>query len=80
AHGARHYALNSAMGADARSRFFYNRVKGELEAALDAVGFDALLLVRPGLIGGERATVRPGERIAGAVLGALAPVLPRRYR
>lgn len=79
-HGARIYALNSAMGADAGSRIFYNRIKGELEAALGAVGFTSLLLVRPGLIGGQRDALRIGERIAGLVLGALGPLLPRRYR
>lgn len=79
-HGARTYALNSAMGADAQSRIFYNRVKGELETALAAVGFDSLVFVRPGLIGGEREDSRPGERIAGIALRTLAPLLPRRFR
>ena len=32
--GARRVGLVSAMGADARSRIFYSRVKGELEEAL----------------------------------------------
>lgn len=47
AHGTPTYVLNSAIGADAGSRFFYNRVKGELENALRLVGFDSLTLVRP---------------------------------
>ncbi|OZI43735.1 NAD-dependent dehydratase [Bordetella genomosp. 5] len=74
------YALNSAMGADPDSRFFYNRVKGELEADLARVGFRSLTYVRPGLIGGDRQEPRLGERLGLAVLGALGPVLPRRYR
>ncbi|MCD9032975.1 NAD(P)H-binding protein [Luteimonas sp. Y-2-2-4F] len=78
--GTRTFALNSAMGADAGSRIFYNRVKGELERDLAAVGFDSLTFVRPGLIGGDRDEVRPGERAAGIVLGALGPLLPRRWR
>ena len=32
--GSRHFLLVSAMGADANSPVFYNRVKGELEAAI----------------------------------------------
>src|SRR3546814_19419447 len=32
--GARTFVLTSAMGADARSSVFYNRVKGELEEAI----------------------------------------------
>ncbi|KPN17468.1 NAD-dependent dehydratase [Xanthomonas sp. Mitacek01] len=79
-HGARAFALTSAMGADVQSRFFYNRVKGELEAALQTQGWPSLILVRPGLIGGTRAQSRSGERAAEIVLGALAPVLPRRWR
>lgn len=79
-HGAHAFALNSAMGADAGSRIFYNRVKGELETSLSGVGFDSLTFVRPGLIGGEREEFRLGERIADAVLRTLGPVVPRRYR
>jgi len=74
------YALNSAMGADPRSRFFYNRVKGELEQDLARVGLRSLTYVRPGLIGGDRQESRAGERLGLAVLGMLGPLLPRRYR
>ncbi|MFT4249689.1 MAG: NAD-dependent dehydratase [Pseudomonas sp.] len=74
------FVLNSAKGADPDSRFFYNRVKGELEHGLRALGFASLTLVRPGLIGGERAQRRPLEHAAGRVLGALGPVLPRGWR
>jgi len=77
---ARAFALTSAMGANAQSRFFYNRVKGELEAALQAQGWPSLTLVRPGLIGGDRAEARPAERAAARVLGALGPALPKRWR
>ncbi|MNM36781.1 hypothetical protein D3C81_474990 [compost metagenome] len=80
AQGCEVFALNSAMGANARSWFFYNQVKGELERDLRALGFASLTFVRPGLIGGERAEPRPGERLASRVLGALAPVLPRAWR
>ena len=74
------YVLNSAAGANASSRFFYNRVKGELERELATLGFASLTQVRPGLIGGERESVRAGEAALALVLGALAPVLPRRWR
>ena len=37
--GCRHFLLVSAMGADANSPLFYNRVKGELEAAILRLGF-----------------------------------------
>ena len=78
--GARACALNSAMGADARSPIFYNRVKGELEDALAALGFPSLVLVRPGLIDGDRAVPRAGEARALAVSRMLRPLLPRKWR
>jgi uncharacterized protein YbjT (DUF2867 family) len=75
------FVLNSAMGADVASRFFYSRVKGELERDLRALRFESLVFVRPGLIGGERAgPPRIGERVATVVLGTLEPVLPRAWR
>ena len=80
AQGARVFALNSAKGADPRSRVFYSRVKGELEAALSQVGFDALTLVRPGLIDGQRTEHRAGEALALAVSRAMRPALPRAWR
>jgi len=79
-HGTPAYVLNSAAGADAASRFFYNRVKGELERDLVQEGFASLTFVRPGLIGGARAEVRVAERVLAAVLAAAGPLLPRRWR
>jgi uncharacterized protein YbjT (DUF2867 family) len=79
-HGASAFALNSATGADPGSRFFYNRVKGEVEDALREIGFPSLTIVRPALIGGDRSEFRPGEVIAMRLLRLAQQVLPRRYR
>lgn len=70
--GARRFLLVSALGADAESRIFYNRVKGELERAVSALGFRALTIAQPSLLVGPRAERRFGEQI-GKVLGVLAP-------
>lgn len=78
--GARAFALNSALGADASSRVFYSRTKGALERDLQRLGYPSLTLVRPGLIGGERAESRPAERLGVVVSEWLRPVLPARYR
>ena len=80
ANGCEVFALNSAAGANPRSLVFYSRVKGALEQDLRALGFASLTLVRPGLIGGDRAERRGGEHLASVVLGTLAPVLPRAWR
>lgn len=54
----------SSVGADAGSRNFYLRVKGEVEAALSALGFDRLDILRPGLLRGPRTERRPAEKLA----------------
>lgn len=74
--GARHFLVVSALGADARSRVFYNRVKGELEDALRALGYPSLTIVRPSLLLGGRAEFRFGEEIAKR----LAWLVPPRLR
>jgi len=78
--GARAYALNSALGASVDSRVFYSRTKGELEHDLRALGYASLTLVRPGLIGGQRAEPRPAEQLGVRLSQWLAPLLPARYR
>jgi len=79
-HGARAFALNSATGADPRSHFFYNRVKGEMEGALRGAGFPSLTIVRLALIGGDRGEFRSAEFVAMRILCLADPLLPRRYR
>ena len=73
--GAAQGLLVSALGADAGSRVFYTRTKGEAEEAFRDVGFRAVQVVRPSLLTGDRDEVRPGERAAEAVLGVLRPAL-----
>lgn len=79
-HGTPTFVLNSALGADAGSGIFYNRVKGEVEHGLRSLGFPSLVLARPGLIGGARDEFRLGEKIMVPILSALGPVLPRAWR
>jgi uncharacterized protein YbjT (DUF2867 family) len=82
--GARRLGVVSAMGADARSTIFYNRVKGELEAALASLGFDALVIARPSMLHGDRMALgqpeRSGEQMALAVSRWLKPLIPSNYR
>ncbi len=78
--GASAYVLTSATGANAASRVFYSRTKGELERDLQAMDFPSLTFVRPGLLGGKRELRRPLEHLGIKVLAAIGPLLPRRYR
>jgi len=61
--GARHVLVVSALGADATSRVFYNRVKGEMEAGLQALGLPSLTVARPSLLAGDRTEFRLGEAL-----------------
>lgn len=73
--GAARYLVVTAVGADPQSRVFYNRVKGELEAALARLAFaGGIDVFRPSLILGERAERRPAEAAAQLVMGATGPL------
>ena len=62
--GARHFLFVSAMGANSRSPFFYNRVKGDLEQAILAQGYPSVTIARPSLLLGKRQEHRFGEELA----------------
>ncbi|RNJ61976.1 MAG: nucleoside-diphosphate sugar epimerase [Porphyrobacter sp. IPPAS B-1204] len=82
--GVPNMVLVSAAGADARSKSFYMRVKGETEDALSRVGFKRLDILHPGLLRGERAgDLRFAERAAIIAAPLIDPLLSgswTRYR
>lgn len=79
--GITHFILVSSVGADAGSKNFYLRVKGEVEVALAKMGFTRLDIVRPGLLRGPRGEDRrPAERL-GIIFGPLTNLfLHGKYR
>jgi uncharacterized protein YbjT (DUF2867 family) len=75
--GARRMVTVSSVGADPRSANFYLRIKGEMEAALEGLGFERLDILRPGLLRGPRGGDRRlGERV-GIVLSPVVNLLLR---
>lgn len=82
--GSRRLGVVSAMGADPRSMVFYNRVKGEMEQAVTAIGFETVVIARPSMLDGDRDSLqqsaRPAERLGLAVMSALRPLIPSDYR
>ena len=82
--GVRRFGVVSALGASVKSARFYNRVKGEMEAELARIGFATLVIARPSLLAGDRASLgqpqRLGERLALAVSTPLAPFFPKAWR
>ena len=69
--GAQHMLVVSAMGANAHSPFFYNRVKGEMEEALIAQQWPRLTIARPSMLVGEREKKRAGETFLAPLFSLL---------
>ena len=70
----RQFSIMSSMGADAKSKIFYSRVKGETEEAIRGLGFDELILFQPSLLLGPRDERRFGESL-GIFFGKLFSTL-----
>jgi uncharacterized protein YbjT (DUF2867 family) len=82
--GATRLGVVSAMGAHPRSKVFYSRVKGEMEQAVAALGFETLVIARPSLLVGDREALgqpaRAGEEIGVKVSRWFSPLIPANYR
>ena len=55
------FVVVSALGANSSSKFFYNRIKGEMERDVSKQNIKNTYFLRPSLIGGERKEKRPFE-------------------
>ena len=82
--GAKRLLVVSALGADAASPVFYNRVKGEMQQAVADLGYDSVVIAQPSLLLGDRDALgqprRAGEEWAQRLLRPLRGWLPARVR
>ena len=78
-HGANHFLLLSATGADADSMIFYNQVKGELEQAVEQLNFEQLSFFQPSLLIGEHQDQRLLEGIGQQIFGLAKRVVPETW-
>jgi len=78
--GASKFALVSSMGASKDSAIFYNKTKGAIEAAVTAVGYKSLFILRPSVLLGNRKEFRLGEKIGKVFMSAISFALPKKYR
>ena len=62
--GAENFLIITAMGANPKSLFFYNQVKGDVEETLKNMNLPSLHIFRPSLLLGDRGEFRLGEKIA----------------
>ena len=77
---ASQFLVVSALGADAHSRVLYNRVKGEMEAAVKQTAFRAIHIFQPSLLLGARPHPRLGERLVAVALTLVRPLLVGKLR
>ncbi len=63
AKGAKAFLLMSAIAASSSSTVFYNRVKGELEDGVKALGYPCVSIYQPSLLLGERQEHRSAEAL-----------------
>jgi uncharacterized protein YbjT (DUF2867 family) len=80
ANGAKQFLLVSALGSDKNSRIFYNRVKGEVESAIAAVGFNSFHIFKPSLLVGPRKEQRSGEDAAKVFYKIFGFLIPKKYK
>lgn len=78
--GTKRMILLSAMGANLKSMFFYNRIKGKLEEACEQLAFEELVIVQPSLLLGNRKESRFGEKLFQKLMPAISRFLPSDTR
>lgn len=74
--GAKHMLVVSAIGANSKSPFFYNRVKGEMEEALIAQQWPSLTIARPSMLLGHRESQRFNE----SLFAPLFKIMPGKWK
>ncbi len=78
--GIENYILVSSIGASASSPFFYARMKGELDEAVNQAGFRNLAILRPSSLTGDRREKRWLEELSIPVVKAITQLLFKKYR
>jgi uncharacterized protein YbjT (DUF2867 family) len=76
-------AVISSLGADSSSRNYYLRIKGEMEAGVQNIPFDRIVIARPSMLFGTRKSFRLGESVGKIFMKAIGFLLvgqARKYR
>lgn len=72
--GIETFVVISAMGAKKKSSIFYNRTKGQMEAAVLEQQIPNTYILQPALISGKRKEFRLGEYVFNVLLAMLKPI------
>ncbi len=73
--GCRQFNIITALGANSKSMFYYNKIKGDVESALSKLEFQNLNIFRPSLLLGQREEQRIGDKIGAVVAKIINPLL-----
>ncbi|KAL8797771.1 MAG: hypothetical protein Q9195_000123 [Heterodermia aff. obscurata] len=72
--GVKVYVLISAAGVSASSPFPYPKMKGQLEEEVKKLDFEHTVIVKPGLLLGNRQDRRPAEAVSRALANGLGAI------
>ena len=78
--GCEKFILVSSAGANSKSMNFYQRLKGETDAAVKEVGPKTIHVMRPSLLLGDRKEFRLGENIGKGAMTILSFLIPDKYK
>ena len=76
------YVLISSASANAKSMFFYTKIKGELEQAVKKLPFVRIRILQPSILQGEREHKRAAEEFGVKIIDKLGSVFSflKKYR
>ncbi len=78
--GIETFIVISAMGADANSSIFYNKVKGEMQRDVLPQKVKNKYILQPSLLVGDRNEGRLGEKVATFFMQTFSFFIPKKYK
>jgi uncharacterized protein YbjT (DUF2867 family) len=78
--GARSVLLVSAIDANANSKIFYVKTKGQVEADIIHIKFEHTYIFRPSMLVGDRKESRPTEKFFIALFSILNPLFAGSWK
>ncbi len=78
--GIKSFIVISALGANVKSKTFYNRTKGEMERDVLEQAIENTYILQPSLIVGDRNESRFGETMAGVFMKVFGFLIPKKYK
>ncbi len=76
----KNFFVISSLGANADSKNFYLRTKGEMEKAVSAFNFNKTVIMRPSVLLGDRKEFRFGEAVGKFFMILFSVFIPKRYK